>query len=144
MEVTNESRQQFIIDTLVPFLNKERPFGYQGAACVYLQTETKACCAVGMHMQPGPWQEHIGEALSVFANWKQDDVLTEEAAAMEFEPWFWNKIQSVHDIAALKANGNAHGTAEQLSSAILALLNLYKEVYSEDLKLLTEAFEPWT
>lgn len=143
MEVRNKSRQQFIIDTLVPFLNKERPFAYEAKSCVYLSTKTGACCAVGMHMQPGPWQEHIGEALSVFANWEQDDVLTEEAAAMEFEPWFWNKIQSVHDIAALKANGSAHATAEQLSSVIHTLLSLYKEGYSEDVELLTKAFEPW-
>jgi len=141
MEVTNESRQQFIIDTLVPFLNKERPFAYEAKSCVYLSTKTGACCAVGMHMQPGPWQEYIGAAQSVFANWEQDDVLTEEAAAMEFDPSFWDKIQTVHDRAALKENGTL--MVDDISCTIIDLIRTYKRQYSKDVKLLTKAFEPW-
>lgn len=100
VNVLQTKRQKFVLDTLLPYFKDPSTCATtEDGQCAYLTKDGRKC-AVGKHMNPGPWQHKIEAAHSLIGNFRPEDVLTEEAYKQFLSPSSWEKIQNVHDTLA--------------------------------------------
>jgi len=100
------TKQEFIIDTLLPYFKDPSICGYNEKtyACQY-QTMDGRRCALGKWVRDEKIKSVIscGDAEDVFTNYSQSDILKSEAIDILNEDE-WMIVQSIHDNLAVKNN----------------------------------------
>jgi hypothetical protein len=96
-----KDKRQFILDTLLPFVDGERPTATEGiiSSCRYLTKDGRKC-AVGLHMLEGKWQHEQVSAELLFNKYPKEQILTSEALDQNLKYNEWYAMQEVHDIFA--------------------------------------------
>ena len=120
------TRQEFIIDTLKPYLLDSSLCAVKNGQCKY-RTGDGRMCAVGKHIKE--YQDRfdngyflLDQVLAV------PDVLTPEAAAQNLHGYQWGSIQAVHDRIGL----------EDLSKIVAVEINRVERLCEVDLTELKE------
>ena len=99
--MNKEVQKQFILDTLLPYLEDPDTCGFTtDTGCVYL-TKCGKMCAVGQHMEQGEWQTSDEGFRGLIQEWGSgEEFFTEEALSMEFSDDVWSRMQDIHDAIA--------------------------------------------
>lgn len=108
------TKREFILDTLLPYLKGERPFGMNGQQCTYLDTEGNRC-SVGYHIEDmtkilDEYGEVFEGSVSELLNHYGTGILTQEAQDQDLSIAEWSFIQSLHDSLALENTEQEHLT----------------------------------
>ncbi len=92
-----KTKQQFIIDTLLPyFKDKTNCAINENGGCLYL-TEDGRKCAVGKHLKKGKWQKHEGNIHSLLEDYKKEDIFKKSALEQDISLDGWKLMQIIHD-----------------------------------------------
>lgn len=97
------NRQQFIIDTLLPYFQDPSTCAYENGKCMYM-THAGKKCAVGKHIRPEKYTDKIEQTMLMHI--LNEDNLTPEAMEQELTYEQWCAIQAVHDNLATGPNGD--------------------------------------
>ena len=107
--IKEEKLRQFVLDTLLPYKEDPQTCGYEHGSCCYL-TDNGKMCALGKHMNPGPWQDSLNDAEMVLLEYGKEEVLTEEALSYNIDEEGWRLIQLYHDSIAVGHSRAIRGT----------------------------------
>jgi hypothetical protein len=106
-----QTRQDFILNTLLGYYKDPSTCAYEGDKCVY-QAENGNKCAFGQHIANGQYSyEMEGADADAFL-----ETLTPEAKAQQLDGHQWNTIQGVHDMWAKQYYEKENNTANILAA----------------------------